>query len=623
MKKVLLLTTAALLASSAMAAGVTRAKSVVKTPTPVENCLYTPLAVETFDQLATPGSHAKKVATKASPDDGTPKAFYKRPAGAFYGVHTSDEITADYKYATFYAPYIFTWPFADVTYVQNVLNMGDNPTYSWEYYLYNHDTKLSEMLTSTGPELQVSYNSEVDSIPRLISSGSEGYATYTMGGWKVTNKELVSYYRSMALAKADYATGFSNTAGKILWCSPKFRAANSNRDGSKTSAATYSTGAKDADGGTTGKFFGRNYSGIDALCMAFEKPEHPYLLRHVGVAFQGLAFNTNAKPFDLSVTVYKLNELPAYNESESVIINPTEVIAVGKFTVDPDEFTSRGITSGLIPFSLEMEDDGSGLTIEIQPEIDFPILIEFTGYNNSNVADFTLLQSTDLYDEGYGEHCYMVRTLSDGSKKYQGLNYFFNSGERKAGLTIYADVAHPFMTPNFSVDVPVRTFNAAGVCQENGFVSGGKTYKGNEMCIYTYSPSDEVEISLEDGSELPEWLTVNVSDEMKNEEWSGLIVADFAVTPLPDGVKGRKANVKLSIPGARMVVAVVQGEPEEPGVPGDVNGDGKVDVEDINIAIDIILENTTADSYPAADINGDGKVDVEDINAIIDIILAN
>ena len=57
---------------------------------------------------------------------------------------------------------------------------------------------------------------------------------------------------------------------------------------------------------------------------------------------------------------------------------------------------------------------------------------------------------------------------------------------------------------------------------------------------------------------------------------------------------------------------------------GDVNGDGKVDVEDVNAVINIILELKTAGDYTGnADVTGDGKVDVEDVNAIINIILSN
>ena len=56
-------------------------------------------------------------------------------------------------------------------------------------------------------------------------------------------------------------------------------------------------------------------------------------------------------------------------------------------------------------------------------------------------------------------------------------------------------------------------------------------------------------------------------------------------------------------------------------VPGDVNGDGKVDISDLNVCINIILGTASQSSYPDADVNGDGKVDITDVNAIINIIL--
>lgn len=52
---------------------------------------------------------------------------------------------------------------------------------------------------------------------------------------------------------------------------------------------------------------------------------------------------------------------------------------------------------------------------------------------------------------------------------------------------------------------------------------------------------------------------------------------------------------------------------------GDVNGDGEVNIADINVVIDIILDGKTV--TPAADVNGDGEVNIADINVIIDIIL--
>ncbi|MBR1804536.1 MAG: leucine-rich repeat protein [Muribaculaceae bacterium] len=57
-------------------------------------------------------------------------------------------------------------------------------------------------------------------------------------------------------------------------------------------------------------------------------------------------------------------------------------------------------------------------------------------------------------------------------------------------------------------------------------------------------------------------------------------------------------------------------------VRGDLNGDGKVDVSDVNIAINIILGATASDEQQAAsDLTGDGKTDVSDVNALINIIL--
>ena len=66
-----------------------------------------------------------------------------------------------------------------------------------------------------------------------------------------------------------------------------------------------------------------------------------------------------------------------------------------------------------------------------------------------------------------------------------------------------------------------------------------------------------------------------------------------------------------------------EGEPGGPAYStGDVNGDGKVDVEDVNAVINIILKTKTAADYDGgADVNNDGKIDVEDVNAIINLIL--
>ena len=65
-------------------------------------------------------------------------------------------------------------------------------------------------------------------------------------------------------------------------------------------------------------------------------------------------------------------------------------------------------------------------------------------------------------------------------------------------------------------------------------------------------------------------------------------------------------------------------------VPGDVNGDGEVNIGDINTVIDVVImggnaghNHTPGDGSNDVDVNGDGEVNIGDINAIIEMILNN
>ncbi len=61
------------------------------------------------------------------------------------------------------------------------------------------------------------------------------------------------------------------------------------------------------------------------------------------------------------------------------------------------------------------------------------------------------------------------------------------------------------------------------------------------------------------------------------------------------------------------------GEPGTGGVTGDLNGDGDVDITDVNIAINMLLGLT--DKTTAADVDSNGDVDITDINIIINLAL--
>ena len=55
---------------------------------------------------------------------------------------------------------------------------------------------------------------------------------------------------------------------------------------------------------------------------------------------------------------------------------------------------------------------------------------------------------------------------------------------------------------------------------------------------------------------------------------------------------------------------------------GDVDGDGDVNINDVNLLINIILgESVDDDTFKRADVNEDKEISVADINALINIIL--
>ena len=65
---------------------------------------------------------------------------------------------------------------------------------------------------------------------------------------------------------------------------------------------------------------------------------------------------------------------------------------------------------------------------------------------------------------------------------------------------------------------------------------------------------------------------------------------------------------------------VSAGEQPQPVIPGDVNGDGEVNIADVNAIISMIL---SGNYDPAGDVNGDTEVNIADVNAVIGIILGS
>ncbi len=102
-----------------------------------------------------------------------------------------------------------------------------------------------------------------------------------------------------------------------------------------------------------------------------------------------------------------------------------------------------------------------------------------------------------------------------------------------------------------------------------------------------------------------------------------LSISDLLVPPVRGDVTG---DGKVDIADVNAVINIMLGKTvtsDELLVTSDVTGDGTVDIADVNAVINIMLGKTvTSDELLAtSDVTGDGKVDIADVNAVINIML--
>ena len=58
-------------------------------------------------------------------------------------------------------------------------------------------------------------------------------------------------------------------------------------------------------------------------------------------------------------------------------------------------------------------------------------------------------------------------------------------------------------------------------------------------------------------------------------------------------------------------------------IPGDVDGDGEVNIGDISDITDYLLNGDPMNPLPNGDADGDGRITIGDVTALIDILLGN
>lgn len=531
MKKSLLLIAAAAVAVSA-SASFQKKSDAVKNQVIDSKCAPFEFTVESA-QMATPAQReaAKKVAKNA-----TVKAWYNRPAGSFYRSLTSTG-------GAFYSPAIMNPSWRPVTWT-NASEGADS--YSWSYEKYNSEIKDFSEYTSSEADLTDSWIWESVYAPTL---------TATSGGATDTYQLFANYY-DKTTGETELNEGFAyfcpdpraTFEGSNLDCyvSPKLWAAGVREQTTALSqggGSVYLTGAKDADGGTTGCWFGKNYGGWNAMGLYVEKPAISYALRglHVYYTSEGITGET-----PLTADVYAATK----NEADSVILGDLLYTAKGTLAADADQ---RGFID--MPFFAEED----GLEYEVVADINQPIMIVLHGYENAQASLFSMVITKDWCDEGYGQHGYMMSVDDQGTPLINiGLEGFFTVSLGTTAPSIFLDVEWPLMEWNYTFEDGEYNFPVEGGKLVKTPVEG---YSFDYISVFSTKSSELWTVLTEDDQDVPEWLTLEIADVVENDEFTNEVQIEATAAPLPEGVPYREAKVKFSVPGASLVYNFSQGTP--------------------------------------------------------------
>jgi hypothetical protein len=524
---------------------------------------------------------------KTQPVEGD--TYYFRPHGSFYVGYNP------MASRVYYSPYLYLPNYRDVTFLGT--KVAD-----WSYQKWDRTLNARPWITVDGQQdLTLNFITETDSVPYIYDESGE----YCLLGHNSDLEEVPVTLYSIN----DIATKLaSNTNGYEGWfSSPKYWASR-DRDLQYTGITRYLTGALDSDGGTTAFWFGKNYTGWNACAIYCEKPENPYVIRGAAIRY---AFYLSPEPVELTMRIYKV----AAHEPREMGFG--EMIAEAKATLpaSPGEETSGGLY-----FTFAEVEEEYGLISEITPEIDDEIYVVLSGYDNDAIGRFAVPLSADIWDEGIGETGYNIQLDDEGNVGVaRSLNAMFTGFKGYSAPGIFLDVIYPFLINNYTNDPSVRKYDAAG----NLIYDGSENlFYGSNFSVYTTEPSEMWDITLANGDEIPDWLTLNPEDEYEDGELTGEVNVGIEVAPLPDDLAGRKAVVRFKILGHHHDLTIIQGEEPVDVIPGDVNGDGFVTAADVTALYNYLLNNDGS-SLVNGDQDGDGFITAGDVTSVYNVLLGN
>ena len=490
------------------------------------------------------------------------KPYYLRPAGAFYSAFLAANGVGWYSFSNY--EFIQVKPYKDYTYYSVVNGADENDEMIWD------NTSGGVFDTYYSQNLTVKYGLEMTQTPVFYLYHSDlnvdecfQYPHFVPVGNGVVNNLNPAYIYSAV--DASYLG--DEDEYKFLLSSKTM--CQRGRDGNVSTMFVTYNDAIPFDNNMYGRWFGKNGGHYDGMAQAFEKPTHPYLLKKVCVQTAGLEC---VAPVELCCKVYRLDEIPAYRDDEPVELSGDfgDPIATGYTTVTSDTFDE---TYGLLTFTLySHEEDDPELVYEINPTVDYPILVVFEDYNNPGcdaLRDFTCFVSADMHvDEGYGELAYLKCPVNDdegnftGEYVWKGLNNLFSTGEMKTGYTIFIVADQPYLAFSNNDDGEYVFPRNGGLMDKypvHPQVYSDDVY--HSIMFLSSNASEDWDITWNGSSVLPDWLEFEVEDMLdESGDFTDAVGVNVTAAPLPDGVGYREAVIRFEIPGDYQDYKFMQGK---------------------------------------------------------------
>ena len=499
---------------------------------------------------------------------GNAEVYYKRPAGAFPGWLAMEPGTNDFM-GMYNQSILHIKPYVPYTFNGFAHGTEGIPFFRWDVPYYDEKTESYDYQYIEGEQdLKFAYSNAWVDVPRLTVTDSLDTYTYQM----ISN---YGHETCSVFAWPDWGA-INDHEIELLKSSIDFSMTSDNG----SYPFTLYSGMTPYGSNEYGWWFGKNSGssrGIhaDGIAQAFEKPEHPYLLKQVVLMATRWTVTSNV---DMKCKIYRLNDLPDYDDSGYVFLPdaPGELIAVGVSHLTP---LHVGNDVTLIPFTLSVPDkDNPELLMELPITIEDPILVAFEGYNDpemSALENFTAMIGNEFYlDDGFGERAYIKVGKDDayghfdGHYQWQGLNNFFTTGIMKTGFSIFLTTDQPFLVSTYTSDDYEYIFPATGgVMEKTMTAEDGEDVTVRSIEIASWLPTQSGDWSVTcNGEKPPAWLNFEFTDGNKSGNFSYIINALVSADALETDIDYREAVVRFAIPGAHMDYKFIQTrqEGEEP-----------------------------------------------------------